>query len=106
LGSINTPRLYRKSCGTYFVRVLFSQPASIPLIGVRKRQEARISLRTKNSALARRIGAWVNAKLEGCGAMTDRRDILNQIKQWTVNGVTVDGAEDQERFQKFYNDNP
>ncbi len=102
----STHRLYRKPCGTYFVRALLSQPASTPSPAVRKRHAARISLRTKNSALERRIAAWVNAKLEGCGTMTDRRDILNQIKRWTVNGVTVNGAEDQERFQKFYNENP
>ena len=65
-----------------------------------------MSLRTKQPGLARRIAAWINARLENCATMTDRQDLLNSIRQWTVNGVTVDGDDDQRRFQQFYNDNP
>ncbi len=38
--------------------------------------------------------------------MTDRDDILANIRTWTAAGVTVNGPEDQALFQKFYDENP
>lgn len=38
--------------------------------------------------------------------MTDRNDILNQLKTWSVGDIRVAGEEDQARFQKFYDENP
>ena len=106
MGSISTPRLYRKNCGTYFVRVLFYEQASSSQTTVRKRRDVRLSLRTKNPSMARRIGAWVNARLAGTASMTDRRDVLNNLKTWTAEGLTVNGEDDRQNFQKFYDSNP
>jgi len=56
--------------------------------------------------MARRIGAWVNARLAGTASMTDRRDVLNNLKTWTAEGLTVNGDDDRQNFQKFYDSNP
>ena len=56
--------------------------------------------------MARRIGAWVNARLESTASMTDRRDVLNNLKKWTAEGLTVNGEDDRHNFQKFYDSNP
>ena len=106
MGSITTPRLYRKNCGTYFVRVLFYEQPSSSQSDVRKRGEVRLSLRTKNLSMARRIGAWVNARLESTASMTDRRNVLENLKTWTAEGLTVNGEDDRQNFQKFYDSNP
>jgi integrase len=65
-----------------------------------------VSLRTKNASVARRIGAWVNARLESTASMTERRDLLINIRTWTAEGLTVNGEDDQQNFQKFYDRNP
>jgi integrase len=56
--------------------------------------------------MARRIGAWVNARLESTASMADRRDVLINIKTWTAGGVTVNDEDDQRRFEKFCAANP
>lgn len=112
MGSVDTPRLYRKPSGTYFIRVLLQAPSdSTSTHAGRKRLEVRHSLRTKNPELARSIAAWVNAALAQCFDMPTRlrrwSEVLLQIRKWEIPGVIkIDGPEDQENFQKFCNDNP
>jgi hypothetical protein len=45
--------------------------------------------------MARRIGAWVNARLKSTANMTDRRDVLNNLKAWTAEGLTVNGEDNR-----------
>ncbi len=102
MGSVDTPRLYRKPSGTYFIRVLLQAPSdSTSTHAGRKRLEVRHSLRTKNPELARSIAAWVNAALAQCFDMPTRlrrwSEVLLQIRKWEIPGVIkIDGPEDQE----------
>ena len=38
--------------------------------------------------------------------MTDRRNVLENLKTWTAEGLTVNGEDDRLNFQKFYDSNP
>ena len=38
--------------------------------------------------------------------MTDRRNVLENLKTWTAEGLTVNGEDDRQNFQKFYDSNP
>lgn len=99
MGSIDTPRLYRKRCGTYFLRVIVSAPVSSSDGTGRQRKEVRYSLRTKEPSHARAIAAWANARLELARDMNDRNDILNALgirKMLTIepNRITVENEQD------------
>jgi hypothetical protein len=92
LGSIDTPRLYRKASGTYFIRILLQAPAplsSSDATGRNNRVEVRQSLRTKNPDLARSIACWINAILAQCTCLAARADLWSelslQIKKWEMN---------------------
>jgi integrase len=112
LGSIDTPRLYRKRCGTYFLRVILSTAASTSDGARRKRKEVRCSLRTKNPRRARAIAAWANARLELARSMSDRDDILKalgvEIRTWTIgpNGISAEGEDDTNNLLRVLNAHP
>lgn len=113
MGSIDTPRLYRKKrCGTYFLRVILGQSASSSEVGGRKRNEVRCSLRTKDPGRARALAAWANARLELARTMTDRHDLWRfigaDIRQWTAdkNGFAADGPDDTRNLNEFLEKNP
>ena len=111
---ITTPRLYRKRCGTYFLRVLLHSPSeasSFDPESRKRRTEVRQSLRTKDPGLARQVACWANAVLARCTSLTDRVDVWRelsvQIKRWEIPGVLkVNGAEDQYLLEKFLTNNP
>jgi integrase len=91
--------LYRKRCGTYFLRVIVSAPASSSDGSGRQRKEVRYSLRTKDPSRARALAAWANARLELARDMNDRNDILNALgirKMLTIepNRITVENEQD------------
>jgi len=99
LGSVTTPRLYRKRCGTYFLRVIMSAPVSSSNGSSRQRTEVRYSLRTKDPSRARAIAAWANARLELARNMNDRNDILDSLgirKMLTIepNRITLENEQD------------
>jgi integrase len=105
LGSIVTPRLYRKRCGIYFLRVILPAPTSSVGEACRKRQEVRCSLRTKHPARARAIAMWANARLAQASSMSERKNILDSIthgiRRWTDGELTVNGPDDQERWDNM-----
>lgn len=110
MGSVSIPRLYRKRCGTYLLRVLVPDPASSPGTDRRKRSEVRLSLRTKVPGFARAIAAWANARLEQASTMAHRHDILADIRQFTINvqngTITTDGEQDARAASDFLDRHP
>lgn len=111
MGSVKTPRLYRKSCGTYFLRVIASALVSSPDNASRQRKEVRFSLRTKDPSQARSIAAWANARLELARDMSDRNNILNSLgirKMLTIgpNGITVENDQDVANLLRIQQANP
>lgn len=96
-------RLYQKSSGVFFIRVL--------LRGVRNRPELKRSLRTTNATLARSMASSLNALLE-CVPNEMRAQAVDEfmshtVSKWTLpGGIGVADDDDQRRLTAFLNAHP
>jgi integrase len=95
----------------YFFRAFLPQQGSSASGISRKREEVRISLRTKDSVLARHRALWANLLLERAPEMTDRNNLLGALKgirTWTIdeNGVSADGPEDTNDLMRVLKEFP
>ena len=101
------PRLYRKSTGVYFVRVLIDQDHFDASANRPKKRELRRSLGTKCPVVARRISFNLNALLEG--VESNRRETIvtnyfaHSISAWTLpGGLSCDDDDDQARLERLF----
>ena len=108
---IRTPRLYRKTSGVYFVRVLFGPDHLDASQNGQTKRELRASLRTKDPFVARTLASYINAQLAQCADMTNRQalwpDISHTISSWTLpGGISCNGEEDRRSLTQFLRDHP
>ena len=109
--AFRTPRLYRKTSGVYFVRVLFGPDHLDAAQHGQTKRELRTSLRTKDPRVARTLASYINAQLAQCADMTNRQalwpDISHTISTWTLpGGISCNGEEDRRSLTQFLRDHP
>ena len=103
MGTHRPARLYQKSSGVFYVRILLGTTLF--------RSESKRSLHTKDLTTARKISSGLNALLEGAH-MNDRKAVVDEflkhtITHWTLpGGIQVTDDDDQRRLSAFLRAHP
>lgn len=103
MGTPRPARLYQKTSGVFYVRVLLGPTLF--------RIESKRSLNTKDLTTARKMSSGLNALLEGVH-MNDRKALVDKFLQHTISpwtlpgGVQVSDDDDQRRVSAFLRAHP
>ena len=103
MGTPRPARLYQKSSGVFYVRILLGPTLF--------RTESKRSLHTKDLTTARKMSSGLNALLEGAH-MNDRKALVDEFLQHTISpwtlpgGIQVNDDDDQRRVSAFLKAHP